>query len=128
MVLFSLLALIPGLGHISFTDSDSRDKACFFGTGFRVRAYFFGSEFRNKVFLSLAQVLDPGCVSFTGSEFRARVGFLGCPFYSTLAPTTMKVSQQGVSFLVRISVISSCLMTKVCSVFSNRPYQNLDFN
>lgn len=68
LVLFRLLTLILGTGHISFIVSDYRDKLCFFGTDFRVRV---GSG--QKVFLSLAQVSDSGCVSCTGTGFSVRV-------------------------------------------------------
>lgn len=44
-------------------------KVCHFGYGFGLRVFFSGSVFRDKVFLSLAHVQNPGCVSVTlGSE------------------------------------------------------------
>ena len=48
LTLFSLLTLILGPGQLSFTGSDSGDKVCFLGTGFRVMPYFFGPGFRDK--------------------------------------------------------------------------------
>ena len=35
--------------------------------------FFSGSGFRDKTFLSLAHIPDPGRVSFTGSGFRVRM-------------------------------------------------------
>lgn len=46
---------------------------CSFGSGFRLRMFFSGSGFRGKVFLSLAQIPNPGCISFIGFGFRAGV-------------------------------------------------------
>lgn len=46
---------------------------CSFGSGFGVRVFSSSSGFRDKVFFSLSQVPDPGCVSFPGSGFRVRV-------------------------------------------------------
>lgn len=77
------MALVLGPGYVSFPGSGSRDTVCFFGPGLRVRVHFFGSGLRAKAFLSLAWVSKPGCVSFTSSASRARVGFLGWLFYST---------------------------------------------
>lgn len=36
------------------------------------------------MFLSLALVLEPGCVYFASSGFRARTGFFDWSFYPTL--------------------------------------------
>lgn len=46
---------------------------CSFSSGFGVTVFFSGSGFRNKVFLPLALVPDPGYVSVTDSGLRARV-------------------------------------------------------
>lgn len=62
---FLTLPLRPG--HIFFfTDSDFRGQEYYFGTSFRVRPYFLGLGFGDKVFISLAQVPNTGCVSFPG--------------------------------------------------------------
>lgn len=94
LVSFLSLALVPG--HTSFTDSDSKEKVCFFGAGSRDKLSFFGPGFRGKICYSLAQVAEPRCASITGSTFRARVGsfhdsgfrtrvgFFVWPFYPTL--------------------------------------------
>lgn len=66
------MPLVLGPGHISFTDSNSRAKVCFFSTGFGVRV--------------LSLVLGSELKSFTGSGFRARTGFFGWPFYPTVLP------------------------------------------
>lgn len=44
----------------------------FFGSDFSVMVFFFGSEFRAEAFLSLAQVSDPGYVSFSGCGFQGQ--------------------------------------------------------
>lgn len=44
------------------------DKLCSFACGFRVVVFFSGSGFRDEVLSPLAQVPNPGCVSFPGSE------------------------------------------------------------
>ena len=83
----SFFTLILGLGRISFTGSDSRDKVCFFDSSFRARAHIFSSEFRDKDVSFLAQASNTGCVSFSDSGFRVRVfsdwlvSCSSCPYY-----------------------------------------------
>ena len=56
---------------------------------------FPGSGFRDKMFLSQAQVLDPGCVSFADSGFRARV-FRDCArTMDLLEPGSLSVCNFG---------------------------------
>ena len=46
---------------------------CSFHSDFRLKVFLSGSGYREKEFLSLAQVSNPACVSFTGSGLRDRV-------------------------------------------------------
>ena len=73
LVLFTFLSLIFRPGHISLACSESRGLVCSFGRGFRVWGLFSGSRFRDKVSLPMALVPFLGCVSFPGSECRARL-------------------------------------------------------
>lgn len=82
---------------------------CLIATGFKLKACFFGSEFEDKVFLFLAQVSDPGYVSFTISGLRVRAlrnwlvstsrigwfSFFSLPFYPT-KPTTKSRRTQNI--------------------------------
>lgn len=105
LTFFSFLPLVLGPGHISFIDSDSRAKVCFFSTGFRVRVFFFGSGFRVEV-----------CISFTGSGCRARMGSLAglstlqtcpdCPHHSPGPQQQSELASLSTARAARAHVLS----------------------
>lgn len=75
----------------------------FFRLWFLTQSIFPGFGFGDKVCLSLAQVPNPGCVSFTGSGLRARYSGIGLGLWIT--------DLLGPGSLIQIGRVSSFYFT-----------------